>query len=122
MIPQVLAVTTNGSLGNQTFGITSGTLGCTKNGLVKSPSEVRMLVVSSLDNLARDVARGEGETLKSLATAMKVEDSDQGAMFTALQGNFTRIFSSENVTADEVIVSINAVMEEDAVLARYVRA
>jgi hypothetical protein len=27
--PQVLAVTTNGTSGNQTFGITSGTLGCT---------------------------------------------------------------------------------------------
>ena len=26
--PQVLAVTTNGTLGNQTFGISSGTSGC----------------------------------------------------------------------------------------------
>ena len=34
--------------------------------------------------------------------------------------NFGRIFKSENVTADEVITSINAVLAEDAVLARYV--
>ena len=34
--PQVLAVTTNGTSGNQTFGITSGTLGCTQDGVVKS--------------------------------------------------------------------------------------
>ena len=61
--PQVLAVTTNGTSGNQTFGITSGTLGCTKDGVVRPPAEVRVLLMSSLDNLAADVARGQGETL-----------------------------------------------------------
>ncbi|HKB84382.1 MAG TPA: DUF3015 family protein, partial [Burkholderiales bacterium] len=30
--PQVLAVTTNGTFGNQTFGISSGTSGCTQDG------------------------------------------------------------------------------------------
>lgn len=34
--PQVLAVTTNGTSGNQTFGITSGTSGCSQDGVVKS--------------------------------------------------------------------------------------
>src|SRR5690606_21045070 len=34
--PQVLAVTTNGTFGNQTFGISSGTLGCNQDGVVRS--------------------------------------------------------------------------------------
>ncbi|MGH8759512.1 MAG: DUF3015 family protein, partial [Burkholderiales bacterium] len=34
--PQVLAVTTNGTFGNQTFGISSGTSGCTQDGTVTS--------------------------------------------------------------------------------------
>lgn len=34
--PQVLAVTTNGTSGNQTFGITFGTSGCTQDGVVSS--------------------------------------------------------------------------------------
>ena len=120
--PQVLAVTTNGTSGNQTFGITSGTLGCTKDGVVRPPAEVRVLLMSSLDNLAADVARGEGETLVSLANLMAIDPADQERFFVSLQGNFVRIFPSEAVTADEVITSINAVMAEDQVLARYLDA
>jgi hypothetical protein len=118
--PQVLAVTTNGTSGNQTFGITSGTLGCTKDGVVRPPAEVRILLMSSLDNLATDVARGEGETLTSLASVMAIDEADHPRFFVSLQDNFVRIFPDENVTADEVITSINAVMAEDEVLARYV--
>ena len=120
--PQVLAVTTNGTSGNQTFGITSGTLGCTQEGVVRPPTKVRMLLMSSLDNLAVDVARGDGETLESLARALAVEQRDKHRFFVALQDNFLRIFPNENVTADEVLVSMNAVLAEDAVLSRYVVA
>jgi hypothetical protein len=120
--PQVLAATTNGSLGNQTFGISSGTLGCERDAVVRSPTEVRMLMISSLDSLATDVARGQGETLQSLAALMAVEPEHQALFFASLQGDFGRIFPSENVTADEVIVSINAVLAGDPVLQRYVIA
>jgi hypothetical protein len=118
--PQILAVTTNGTSGNQTFGISSGTLGCTQNGVVRPPAEVEILLMSSLDSLAADVARGDGETLRSLAALMAIEEADQPRFFTSLQDNFVRIFPSENVSADEVITSIDAVMAEDGVLRRYV--
>lgn len=118
--PQILAVTTNGTSGNQTFGISSGTLGCTQNGVVRPPAEVEILLMSSLDSLAADVARGDGETLRSLAALMEIEEADQPRFFTSLQDNFVRIFPSENVSADEVITSIDAVMAEDVVLRRYV--
>ncbi len=38
--PQVLAATTNGTLGNQTFGVSTGTLGCAQNGTVSNPVKV----------------------------------------------------------------------------------
>lgn len=117
--PQVLAVTTNGTSGNQTFGITSGTLGCTQDGVVRSPTEVRVLLMSSLDNLAVDMARGDGETLESLAALLAVEDQDKPRFFAAMQDNFVRIFPNEDVTAEEVLVSMNAVLAEDEVLSRY---
>ena len=120
--PQVLAVTTNGTSGNQPFGITSGTLGCTQDGVVRPPTAVKMLLVSSLDNLATDVARGEGETLNSLAQAMAIEDPDRTVFFAALQDNFARIFPSENVTADDVFTSINAVFVDEPELRRYATA
>ena len=37
--PQILAVTTNGSFGNQTFGITFGTSGCDPNGRVSGGTQ-----------------------------------------------------------------------------------
>ena len=120
--PQILAATTNGSFGNQTFGISSGTLGCERDAVVRSPTEVRMLLISSLDNLATDVARGQGETLESLASLMAVEPDHRARFFASLQGDFGSIFPSEDVTADEVIVSINAVLAGDPVLQRYVIA
>jgi hypothetical protein len=121
LVPQVLAVTTNGTFGNQTFGITTGTLGCNQNDVIAS-AEVRQLAAANLDNLAKDIARGEGETLASLASAMKVDGQDQDLMFVTLKGNFTRIFPTDDVSADDVLVSIGQVMAEDATLARYVEA
>jgi hypothetical protein len=118
--PQVLAVTTNGTFGNQTFGISSGTLGCTQDGVIRPPAEVHMLMFSNLDNLARDAARGEGETLESLAHLMAIEEADKKHFFTTLKANFERIFPNPNVTADEAYASMQAVMAEDAVLNRYV--
>jgi Protein of unknown function (DUF3015) len=120
--PQILAVTTNGTSGNQTFGISSGTLGCTQNGVVRPPTKVRVLLMSSLDSLAVDMARGDGETLQSLASLLAVEEQDKARFFVAMQDNFVRIFPSENVTADEVFASMNAVLAGDAVLSRYVVA
>jgi hypothetical protein len=89
---------------------------------VRPPTKVRMLLMSSLDNLAVDMARAHGETLDSLASLLSVEDQDRPRFFSALQNNFVRIFPDENVTAEEVLVSINAVLAEDAVLSRYVVA
>jgi hypothetical protein len=120
--PQVLAATTNGTSGNQTFGISSGTLGCTQEGVVRPPAKVKILLMSSLDNLVADVARGQGETLTSLADLMAIEPADRQRFYVSLQGNFVRIFPNQNVTAQEVITSIDRVMAEDAVLARYLDA
>lgn len=117
--PQVLAVTTNGTSGNQTFGITSGTLGCEQNATIASV-EVRNLTVANLDNLATDMARGEGETLTSLATAMQVEPQDQPVLFATFQENFTRIFPSDDTSAEDVLIAMHEVMSENEVLVRYV--
>lgn len=119
--PQVLAVTTNGTFGNQTFGISSGTLGCKSDDTIASV-EVRNLTVANLDNLASDMARGEGETLASLAVAMRVQPEDQPLLFATFQENFTRIFPSDNASAEEVLVAMRDVMTENAVLKQYVTA
>jgi hypothetical protein len=120
LAPQVLAVTTNGTFGNQTFGITLGTLGCAKTGgVVSLPEKVALFTNDNLDKLARDMATGSGETLNSLATLMGVEDQDKSAFFNATKVHFVQIFPSENVTTEEVLVNLNNMLVADPILKRY---
>lgn len=119
LAPQVLAATTNGTLGNQTFGITSHTSGCARNGKVLVPERMAMFIGPNMNQLAQDMSRGEGEALATLAYVIGIEAEDRSAFYGATQRAFTRIMPHENVTAAEVASSINVVMREDAVLSRY---
>jgi|APTNR8051073442_1049403.scaffolds.fasta_scaffold02446_2 Protein of unknown function (DUF3015). len=117
--PQVLAATTNGTLGNQTFGISSHTLGCAKDGKVMVPQKMAMFIGPNMNHLTADMARGQGETLTTLAYVIGIEEQDRSRFYAATQQNFERIVSSPDVTAAEVAVAINTVMLEDATLRRY---
>ena len=117
--PQVMAVTTNGTSGNQTFGISTGTLGCEQDGVVRSDAQLGMYTGSNLDMIARDMSRGSGESLHVLADLMGVEESDRAHFYTTLQRNYGDIFSSPDVTAGEVISAIDATLRTDERLARY---
>lgn len=119
VVPQVLAVTTNGTSGNQTFGITSGTLGCTQDGVVQSTEKLSMFTGSNMDKLARDMSVGHGESLETMASLMGIEEKDKATFYTVAQQNFGKIFSSEDVTAEQVLASLNKVMAKDPTLARY---
>ena len=101
---QVLAATTNGTSGNQTFGITSGTSNCAKPNNFVSNDKLNRFVSENMDELAMDISSGKGETLSTVAKLMNVENTSD---FSAkLQANFSTIYSSENVTSATVIDSI----------------
>src|SRR5688572_8296818 len=61
---QVLAATTNGTSGTQTFGISSGTSNCT---------DVHGSAMNYIDNnkfaLSNDISKGSGETITGLSRA-----------------------------------------------------
>ncbi len=119
--PQILAVTTNGTSGNQTFGITSGTLGCEEGGVVQASAAVTMFVGSNLDNLSRDMSLGQGEALESLAQLMGIPAADKGQFFATSRQNFGKIFAANDITAGEVLDNLYTVLSADAQLAAYVR-
>lgn len=107
-VAQVFAATTNGILYNQTFGMTSGTSNC-------GPGifEVGALafVEANREVLAKDVARGEGETIGALAAMAGCADARQvGA---ALQANFGRIFPSAEAPAGEVAKALVVTLRAD---------
>ena len=117
--PQVIAVTTNGTLGNQTFGISSGTSGCTQDGLVSSSWKTAAFIDGNMNKLALDASRGQGESLESLASLIGVKDEDSQRFNVAMQKNFTTIFSNPETTSTEVAASMKRVLAADAALAQY---
>ena len=104
VLMQISAVTTNGTSGNQTFGITSGTSGCTKPDKIVSNDKATKFVEDNMDSLAMDISNGQGESLDTLASLLKVED--KAAFSAKLQNNFGTIYSSTDVTSAQVIENI----------------
>ncbi len=117
LAPNVLAATTNGTFGNQTFGMTTGTLGCNQNDTVSAA--VDTFIDANMERVARDMSAGEGEALDTLATLMGVAEADKAAFFALSQSSFTKIYSRDDVTSTEVIASLKAVMLTDVKLAKY---
>jgi len=122
MGPQVLAVTTNGTSGNQTFGISSGTSGCTQDGTVSSTWQTAMFIDGNKNALARNTAAGQGESLQALAKLIGIETQDKDAFGRLVQENFARIFPSSDVTAAEIQTSLREVVAADAQLGKYATA
>ncbi|WP_443738555.1 MULTISPECIES: DUF3015 family protein [Treponema] len=98
----LLASWLNGIYWNQWFAITFGTSGY-DNGLV-GMTETNQFVADNMDALAADIAKGEGEYIDTLSTMLNVSDSV--AFKATLQKNFEEIFTSANVSAEEVTSKI----------------
>jgi hypothetical protein len=117
--PQAFGATTNGTSGNQTFGISSGTSGCTHDGTVTSTWKTTMFIDGNKERLARDMSIGNGETLDALAHLIGVRDEDRAKFNRAMQENLSRIFPSENVATEQIVVALKDVLASDRELAQY---
>src|SRR5690554_4198861 len=112
----VMAATTNGTSGNQTFGMTSGTLGCeSANGPLKL---AQAFMDENMDQLAAEAAVGQGETLAALAEVMGVEAQDTAAFNRVIQSNFDSMFTTE-ATSGEAFEAMTSAMAADAELQKY---
>lgn len=98
-----LQATTNGTSGNQTFGITSGTSGCKKAAFVMN-ERAEEFVASNMDVLAKEIAVGHGESLDTLAELLNVQD--KAAFAVALQSNYNSIYTSKQVQMSDVLDNI----------------
>ncbi len=111
LLSQVLAVTTNGTFGNQTFAITSGTLGASQPDSIVQNQKLENFVAENMDNLAHDIAVGSGESLDTLVELMQVEEASRPAVRQTLKQNFATIYASDEVTHQDVINSVNQIVK-----------
>ncbi|MCW5623635.1 MAG: DUF3015 domain-containing protein [Burkholderiales bacterium] len=117
--PQVLGATTNGTFGNQTFAITSGTSGCTQDGAVSTTWQTAAFIDGNKEKLARDLSRGNGESLDSLAQLLGVEEQDKARFVQATRDNIDRIFPTADASTDDIRAGLRAVLGSDAKLGAY---
>lgn len=88
---QVFAATTNGTSGNQTFGISSGTSNCTAASGA-SASRAADYVIANRIQIETDAARGQGESIDALAT---LGGCDSKQLASSLQSGYGKIFEAE---------------------------
>ncbi len=104
---EFLGTTLNGICGNGTFALTTGTLGY-EEGAAIALADTNRFIADNMDNLAQDIAMGEGEYLDVLSDMLAV--SDKAAFKSTVQANFNNIYSSSEVTAEEVSAKIYALV------------
>ena len=104
IIPQVLAMTTNGMFLN-TIGVTLGTSGCDPNGRVTGGTGKLVLAVieNNMEQFAMDASRGQGETIETIAGILDVDSKELGQK---AQQSFAYLFVDENVEAVDLTLKI----------------
>ena len=103
--PQVLAATTNGLFGTQTFGITFGTSGCDPNGRVTGGTGRMVLAFmeNNMEQYAMDAAAGHGETIDTLAGILNIDSEKLGEVS---KQNFALLFPDQNTDALAVTLKL----------------
>src|SRR5437588_7495280 len=109
---QVLAATTNGTFGTQTFGISSGTSNCVES---SGTQGARTFIEGNREALAKDAARGSGETITTLSAIAGCKDAK--AVGGALQKRFARLFPGEKTAVEQVSQNVIKELRSDSSLA-----
>ncbi|RLP55319.1 MAG: DUF3015 domain-containing protein [Ketobacter sp.] len=118
--PHFLASWTNGTTGNATFGMTSGTNGCSSNGTLTYGGKALVDLSKVMDEFVADAAQGEGEAMTAVAVSMGIAPEDRNHFAAAINSNFDSIFVSADSTAEDVYKNILSVMKSDDRLSKYV--
>jgi Protein of unknown function (DUF3015) len=116
--PQVLMATTNGTFGSQTFGISTGTSGCTNDGKVMAEQKTTLFAELNFENLSQEMAQGQGEHLASLATLMGVPTEQQTAFFAMTQERYISLVKAGEASPVAMVKAINDAIASHPVLAK----
>jgi hypothetical protein len=114
LVSSAIRSTTNAILPN-TFSMTFGTSNCQKHSIVKNESEQMYFVESNLDQLALEMAQGDGEYLRGLAAVMGCA-SAYGDFSSVVQKHYSEIFSG-SVSPTRVLQEVKRGIRSNAALA-----
>jgi len=118
VVPNVLAMTTNGTYSNATSGMSTGSIGCESDGLVLNEHERNLYAAANLRNLKHDMAQGQGEYLDGLASLMGVSEADRAAFRTRTQAQLPVLLKADD--ASGFLAALDRSLAADPALASYV--
>lgn len=115
---QIMEATTNGTFWSQTFGISSGTSGCTNDGQFWTEHKVNAFAALNFDNLAQDMAQGQGEHLTSLATLMGIPADQQPAFFAMTQEKYALLVKAGESSPAAMVKALNDAVATNPMLTK----
>lgn len=109
---QILAGTTNNLWGTQTFAITSGTSGCTEDGMLKASAATEVYVDVNFKNLQQEMAAGGGDYLNGLASLLGVKAESRDAFGKFTQDNYAALFPSAESTSTDMLNALSQALSQ----------
>lgn len=110
LVSHVLASCTN-AYTLQSVSLTFNLFGCDSTGTVTVDAQLRKFAASNIDELSRDFARGEGETLAAFAHLLQVPAEQQDAFGGFAQSHFVELFPHPEVDSNEMIDAFYGLLE-----------
>src|SRR5213078_3619481 len=89
-----------------TFGISSGTSGCTEDGAVKLARAAEVFVEVNLPELRRDIAAGHGEYVDAFASLIGVSEAQRPQLVQFLHSEYPALFPEAQTGSDEMLKTL----------------
>lgn len=84
-----------------------GNSSLTSDGLLKQDHKIQEFARANFEKLKEDMALGQGEYLASLAALMGVQKARQAEFFAFTKEKFPSVFSSDQITPNEMLAALN---------------
>ena len=76
------------------------------DGVIQESQKARLFAAVAFENLEQDIARGNGEYVRSLAVLMKIPAAEQDEFRSLSQRQYSRLFASDRRTAESLLATL----------------
>ena len=76
------------------------------DGVIQESQKARLFAAVAFENLEQDIARGNGEYLRSLAVLMNIPAGEQDEFRSLSQKQYSRLFASDRRTAESLLATL----------------
>jgi hypothetical protein len=78
------------------------------DGVIQESQKARLFAAVAFENLEQDIARGNGEYLRSLAVLMNIPAGEQDEFRSLSQKQYSRLFASDQRTAESMLATLTS--------------